>query len=116
MEIIKMKDSMEFEGFYLIKSAEVKTARNGKNYLDLIVQDKTGQIGGKLWGASVKDEETYKSKKLSNILIRLRRESLIISGETLFLYCIRSMKISFTSIQQQKQTIMHLKVDSASTL
>ena len=61
MEIIKMKDSMEFEGFYLIKSAEVKTARNGKNYLDLIVQDKTGQIGGKLWGTSAKDEETYKS-------------------------------------------------------
>ena len=61
MEIIEMKDSMEFEGFYLIKSAEVKTARNGKNYLDLIVQDKTGQIGGKLWGSSAKDEETYKS-------------------------------------------------------
>lgn len=61
MEIIEMKDSMEFKGFYLIKSAEVKTARNGKNYLDLIVQDKTGQIGGKLWGSSAKDEETYKA-------------------------------------------------------
>ena len=61
MEIIEMKDSMEFEGFYLIKAAEVKTARNGKNYLDLIVQDKTGQIGGKLWGSSAKDEETYKA-------------------------------------------------------
>lgn len=61
MEIIKMKDSMEFEGFYLIKTAEVKTARNGKNYLDLTVQDKTGEIGGKLWGSSEKDAENYKA-------------------------------------------------------
>jgi CMP-binding-factor 1 len=58
-KIIEMKEGEYFEGFYLIKSAVVKTAKNGKEYLDFVFQDKTGEIGGKLWGATSKDIEQY---------------------------------------------------------
>ena len=35
-KIIEMKEGEYFEGFYLIKSAVVKTAKNGKEYLDFV--------------------------------------------------------------------------------
>jgi Predicted HD-superfamily hydrolase len=41
-----------FEGFYLIKSAELRKTRAGKNYLAMSFQDRTGTISGNLWDAS----------------------------------------------------------------
>lgn len=64
-KIIEMKEGEYFEGFCLIKTAAVKTAKNGKEYLDFVFQDKTGEIGGKLWGATSKDIEQYHSGVVS---------------------------------------------------
>ena len=36
-------------GVYLMDAAAVKTARNGKPYLDLTLSDCTGKIPGKAW-------------------------------------------------------------------
>lgn len=46
-----MKKDEPFEGFYLIKSAEVRQTRAGKDYLAFTFQDDTGTIDGKLWDA-----------------------------------------------------------------
>ena len=51
MKINQMKKDELFEGFYLIKSAEVRQTRAGKNYLAFTFQDDTGVIEGKLWDA-----------------------------------------------------------------
>lgn len=51
MKINQMKKDEFFEGFYLIKTAEVRQTRAGKDYLALTFQDETGEIEGKLWDA-----------------------------------------------------------------
>lgn len=39
------------EGFAVLKKCDVKTAKNGSKYLDLILSDKTGEMPAKLWNA-----------------------------------------------------------------
>ena len=51
MKINQMKKDELFEGFYLIKSAEVRQTRAGKDYIAFTFQDDTGEIEGKLWDA-----------------------------------------------------------------
>ncbi|MGT2715646.1 3'-5' exoribonuclease YhaM family protein [Streptococcus respiraculi] len=51
MKINQMKKDELFEGFYLIKSADVRQTRAGKDYLALTFQDDTGEIEGKIWDA-----------------------------------------------------------------
>lgn len=51
MKINKMRKDELFEGFYLIKSAEVRQTRAGKDYLAFTFQDDSGEIDGKLWDA-----------------------------------------------------------------
>ncbi|MDR1778346.1 MAG: HD domain-containing protein [Clostridiales Family XIII bacterium] len=46
----------EITDFFLVKSIAVKTGSNGKNYLDMQLADKTGDVYAKKWDAS--DEET----------------------------------------------------------
>ncbi|WP_392367921.1 OB-fold nucleic acid binding domain-containing protein, partial [Streptococcus suis] len=51
MKINQMKKDEFFEGFYLIKTADVRQTRAGKDYLALTFQDDTGEIEGKVWDA-----------------------------------------------------------------
>ena len=51
MKISQMKKDELFEGFSLIKSAEVRQTRAGKDYIAFTFQDDTGEIEGKLWDA-----------------------------------------------------------------
>ena len=37
------------DGFVLLKRCDVKTARNGSTYLDLVISDKEGEMPAKLW-------------------------------------------------------------------
>lgn len=39
----------DIQGFYLIKSMNLKTSSANKKYLDLTLTDKTGEINGKIW-------------------------------------------------------------------
>lgn len=45
----------EFVDFFMVKAVAIKTGSNKKNYLDLTLGDKTGEINGKKWDVS--DEE-----------------------------------------------------------
>lgn len=59
-----MKKDETFEGFYLIKSAEVRQTRAGKNYLAFIFQDDTGVIEGKLWDAQLHNVKEFTAGKV----------------------------------------------------
>lgn len=59
-----MKKDETFEGFYLIKSAEVRQTRAGKNYLAFVFQDDTGVIEGKLWDAQPHNVKEFTAGKV----------------------------------------------------
>lgn len=71
---IEVKEIQDFQvndkidGFFVIRSAECRTASNGKKYLDFTIADKTGEINAKHWNYKEGDEELYKP----NILIKIR--------------------------------------------
>ena len=64
MKIKQMKQDELFEGFYLIKSAEVRQTRAGKNYLAFTFQDDTGEIEGKLWDAQPHNVKEFTAGKV----------------------------------------------------
>ncbi|MBF0806317.1 MULTISPECIES: 3'-5' exoribonuclease YhaM family protein [unclassified Streptococcus] len=72
MKINQMKKDELFEGFYLIKSADLRQTRAGKNYLAFTFQDNTGAIEGKLWDAQEKNVEDFQAGRV--VFMRGRRE------------------------------------------
>lgn len=66
-KIVEFQNGDFIEGFFLIKSLEVKTSSNNKSYLDFILTDKTGEINGKLWDCTKEDENIYKQNQLIKI-------------------------------------------------
>lgn len=59
MKISHMKKDELFEGFYLIKSAEVRKTRAGKDYIAFVFQDDSGEIAGNLWDAQPYNVEEF---------------------------------------------------------
>lgn len=53
--IANIKTAQEVTDFFMVKSIAVKIGANKKQYLDLMLADKTGEISGKKW--DVADEE-----------------------------------------------------------
>ena len=47
--ISEFKESADIQGFYLCKKKNLRTTRAGELYLDLLLQDKSGEIGAKVW-------------------------------------------------------------------
>lgn len=72
MKINQMKKDEFFEGFYLIKNADLRQTRAGKNYLAFTFQDNTGEIEGKLWDAQEKNIEDFQAGRV--VYMRGRRE------------------------------------------
>lgn len=63
-------DNLEI--YLLIKSADVRTAKNGKLYLAMTFQDQSGQMDGMYWSAT--DEEIEKFKAGTIVYLAGRRE------------------------------------------
>lgn len=67
------KSIKEFEvrdtiiGFYLISNFNVKTSSTNKLYLDLNLQDKTGEINAKLWNIEKNEHETLKAGQVVKV-------------------------------------------------
>ncbi|KHD84584.1 3'-5' exoribonuclease YhaM [Heyndrickxia ginsengihumi] len=57
----------QFDAFLLIKNMTKGIASNGKPFLTLILQDRTGDIEAKLWDASEQDEDTYKPETIVKV-------------------------------------------------
>lgn len=62
METIRLFDAAmdtNFKSFALIKNADIRQDRNGKDYLALTFQDRSGILDGKLWGMTDADAEKF---------------------------------------------------------
>ena len=58
MLINNLKDGEKVNATYLLKKYEIKTAKNGKQYLDAVLGDKSGEISAKMWDiTSIKDSD-----------------------------------------------------------
>ncbi|MTI48403.1 3'-5' exoribonuclease YhaM family protein [Sporosalibacterium faouarense] len=71
MEVKKINEFVVgdyIEGFFLIKSVNIKTTNNNKKYLDITLSDKTGEINAKMWDCTEEDESKYKD----NCMIKIR--------------------------------------------
>ena len=51
----------DFDEFFLLKSATVRVGSNQKNYIDMILGDRTGDVSAKKWDASEAEIETVNS-------------------------------------------------------
>ena len=58
----------EIIDFFMIKRAEVKTGVNGKQYFDILLGDKTGELPGKKWDVEGPEEETLSRYKAGDIV------------------------------------------------
>ncbi|MEQ2878220.1 3'-5' exoribonuclease YhaM family protein [Enterococcus asini] len=54
----------EFTGFYLIKNADVRLAKNGKKFIAFTFQDTSGTIDGKFWDASEEEIQRFTAGKV----------------------------------------------------
>lgn len=59
-----IKTGDNFEGYYLIKSVELRQTRAGKDFLAMVFQDKTGSISGNLWDAQTHNVEIFQAGKV----------------------------------------------------
>jgi 3'-5' exoribonuclease len=65
MEIKAINGSSPISGRYLIIENQLRTAKNGSNYLALKISDRTGEIAAKVWDA---DETLYQSLAVGKII------------------------------------------------
>ena len=49
MKISEIKEGMQFDGFFLLTAATVKTTTSGNPFLSCKLKDQSGEIEGKLW-------------------------------------------------------------------
>ncbi len=74
--ISDLKAGEKTDGFYLIKSFEVKKTTNGKQYIDIDLVDKTGEINAKIWEYSEEKEALVASSSI----VKVRGEVLEWNG------------------------------------
>ncbi len=65
MEIKTINGSSPVSGKYLITENQLRTAKNGSNYLALKISDHTGEIAAKVWDA---DETLYQRLEVGKII------------------------------------------------
>jgi len=74
--ISEFKAGEKADGFYLIKSFEVKKTTNGKQYIDIDLVDKTGEINAKIWEYSKETESIV----AESAIVKVRGEVLEWNG------------------------------------
>lgn len=74
--IAELKPGEKADGFYLIKHFEVKKTTNGKQYIDMDLVDKSGEINAKVWDYSQLTEKLIQE----NPIVKIRGEVLEWNG------------------------------------
>ena len=67
--IKSLRKDMEVTDFFMVKSSAIRTGANGKQYLDITLGDKTGEVSAKKWDVSEAEQESLvqiKEKEIVN--------------------------------------------------
>lgn len=67
MKIKDLEENKEIDGIYLISNVTQGVTGTGAPYLNITLQDATGNIEAKKWSASEADIEFYKARKIVHI-------------------------------------------------
>lgn len=69
MKINEFEEGLEVNGFYLLKTAEIKLTNTStpKEYLDIVLSDRTGEVAAKLWDISSMHKETLIPPMIVNV-------------------------------------------------
>ena len=67
-KIAEFKVGEEIQGFFIIRSLNIKTSSNNKKYFDFTLADKSGEVNAKLWDVKDNYEDLYKT----GILVKVR--------------------------------------------
>jgi len=65
--IAQLRTNEELVDFYMVKSIAVKVGSNRKQYLDVLLADKTGEISGKKWDLVDEELEKLSTIEVGNI-------------------------------------------------
>ncbi|MEI2367025.1 3'-5' exoribonuclease YhaM [Niallia circulans] len=65
--VLQYEVGEQFESYLLIKNATKAIASNGKPFMSLIFQDKSGEIEAKLWDATEMDEQSYRPETIVKV-------------------------------------------------
>ena len=71
-QLQEIANNEDFELFALLKDVKVRTTKNGKQFLDLVFTDRSGEIGGKFWDATAQDIEQFQAGKV--VLLKGKKE------------------------------------------
>ena len=66
--IKNLRKDMEVTDFFIVKSSAIKTGANGKQYLDITLGDKTGEVSAKKWDVSEAEQESLVQIKEKEIV------------------------------------------------
>ena len=72
-KISELENDDQFETFVLIKQAQKRVAKNGKQFISFIFQDQTGEIPGMYWDASNQAVNDFQAGKV--VLLKGKRET-----------------------------------------
>ena len=77
--LVSLKTGDTFSGIYLMENAAVKTTKNGGQYLDCILRDKTGEVSAKMWDytGSVHEESKQYPIIIEGVLSEFRGKKQI---------------------------------------
>src|SRR5690625_4343269 len=60
-KLYEYKNDEQIDLYLLIKNADVRVAKNGKQFIAFTFQDTSGQMDGKFWDASKEDVDTFQT-------------------------------------------------------
>lgn len=64
-QLYDAKNGEEFSLFVLIKSADIRVARNGKQFIAFSFQDRSGSMDGMYWSATEEEISTFQAGKVA---------------------------------------------------
>lgn len=64
-QLYDLKNGEEFSLFVLIKSADIRVARNGKQFIAFSFQDRSGSMDGMYWSATEEEIKTFQAGKVA---------------------------------------------------
>ncbi|MBQ6900673.1 MAG: HD domain-containing protein [Firmicutes bacterium] len=63
-----LRKDMEVTDFFMVKACGIKTGANGKQYLDITLGDKTGEVSGKKWDVNEAEQPALAEIKEKDIV------------------------------------------------